>query len=233
MQKLPSIKIKYEDGRLIVIEKPSGLLSMSTDRRTQGRPETTAYSILTQMKGRVFIVHRLDRDTSGVMIFAKDEETKRRLQDNWDEAVEDRRYIAVVEGIPPQQEGTVTSWLSDNPKSFKVSSCPYDNGGQKAVTHYKVIDTVRGINMGRWQMSYSLVEFNLETGRKNQIRVHAAVLGTPIAGDKKYGAVSNPAGRLCLHARNIAFIHPFTGRTISVSSAVPAAFRNLGFGGSR
>lgn len=227
MQKFPQIKIKFEDERLIVIEKPSGLLSMSAGNRPQERPETTAYSLLTQMKGRIYIVHRLDRDTSGVMVFAKDEQTKRLLQDNWDEAVEDRRYIAVLEGIPPQQEGTVTSWLSDNPKSFKVSSCPYDNGGQKAVTHYKVLETVRGISCGRWQMSYSLVEFQLETGRKNQIRVHSELLGTPIAGDRKYGAVSNPAGRLCLHARNISFHHPFSGRLISISSPVPASFKNI------
>ncbi len=219
----PKIKIKFEDARLVVIEKPAGLLSMSAGR--SGEP--TAHSILARMYGRIFIVHRLDRDTSGVMVFAKDEEMKRMLQDNWDELVEERRYVAVVEGVPPQAEGTVTSWLKDNPKSMVVSSCPYDNGGQKAVTHYCVKDTVRGIRSGRWQLSYSLVEYELETGRKNQIRVHSAVLGNPVAGDRKYGAVSNPCGRLCLHARTLCFTHPVTGRKLSFSSAVPPQFKAL------
>lgn len=221
--RIPQIKVKYDDGRIVVIEKPAGLLSMSTGKSG----ETTAYSILSQIYGRIFIVHRLDRDTSGVMIFARDEQMKRMLQEGWDELVLERKYVAVLEGIPQQNEGCVTSWLRDNPKSMLVSSCPYDNGGQKAITHYQVKAGVRGVNAGKWQMSYSLVEFELETGRKNQIRVHSAVMGHPIAGDRKYGAVSNPLGRLCLHARNIVFKHPVSGRILSFSSSIPPKFKVL------
>ena len=220
---LPQLRVRYEDEHLVVVDKPSGLLSVSTG----ARGETTAHSILRAKYGQIFIVHRLDRDTSGVMVFARDEETKRLLQENWDESVVERKYTAVVEGIPEEQEGTVTSWLRDNPRSMVVSSCPYDNGGQKAVTHWKVLGTARGIREGRWQINCSLMEFELETGRKNQIRVHAAVMGHPVAGDRKYGARTNPAGRLALHAHTLKFRDPHTGKIMSFSSPVPAEFKRI------
>lgn len=217
MKKGPEIKIIYEDDDLLVVNKPSGLLTMATDRGG----DVTAYSILTDYvrrkspRARIFIVHRLDRDTSGLLIFAKNEDTKFALQDYWDEAVRERIYVAMTEGTPTPLEGTRTSWLKDNPKSFKVSSCPFDNGGQKATTHYKVLKS---------NSRYALVEFELETGRKNQIRVHAADLGHPIAGDRKYGAQSSPIGRLALHARSIKFKHPWSGEILSFDTGIPAKF---------
>ena len=183
------LDILYEDDCIIVADKPSGLLTMSTGKEG----EITAYSILTDYvrsarggrntrdKGRIFIVHRLDRDTSGVIVFAKDEQTKHALQDDWNETILERKYIAAVEGTLEYDEGTVASYLKDNPKSMKVSSSWTDNGGKYSVTHFKVL---------RSSGQYSLVEFELETGRKNQIRVHASVIGNPVAGDRKYGSAS-------------------------------------------
>lgn len=224
------VRIVYEDDWLIVAEKKSGLLTISTG----SAGETTAYSILTEhvrrqaarkagsraaaKKTGVYIVHRIDRDTSGLIIFAKDLQTRERLQENWNRSVISRKYVAVLEGSLPQEEGTWTSWLKENSKSLKVSSSPTDNGGKMAVTHYH--ELLRA-------PKYSLAEFELETGRKNQIRVHSADMGCPIAGDKKYGARSNPLGRLALHARSIAFIHPVTGRTVSFDTGIPRMFRRM------
>ena len=214
------LDILYEDDCIIVADKPSGLLTMSTGKEG----EITAYSILTDYvrsarggrntrdKGRIFIVHRLDRDTSGVIVFAKDEQTKHALQDDWNETILERKYIAAVEGTLEYDEGTVASYLKDNPKSMKVSSSWTDNGGKYSVTHFKVL---------RSSGQYSLVEFELETGRKNQIRVHASVIGNPVAGDRKYGAASNPFGRLALHAATLSFRHPHTGKILTFTSPVP------------
>ena len=214
------IRILYEDESLIAIDKPSGMPCISTGKDNV----LTAYSILaSHVKAedpgkRIFIVHRIDRDTSGVLLFAKDERSKRLLQDNWNEVVLERKYIAVTEGRPQQDSGTITSWLKENPKSLKVHSSPVDNGGKKAVTHYRVLKT---------SGAFSLVEFELETGRKNQIRVHASDTGFPIAGDRKYGSSWNPAGRLALHAATLVFTHPATGKTVTLSSPVPNEFTGL------
>ena len=220
------LDILYEDDCIIVADKPSGLLTMSTGKEG----EITAYSILTDYvrsarggrntrdKGRIFIVHRLDRDTSGVIVFAKDEQTKHALQDDWNETILERKYIAAVEGTLEYDEGTVASYLKDNPKSMKVSSSWTDNGGKYSVTHFKVL---------RSSGQYSLVEFELETGRKNQIRVHASVIGNPVAGDRKYGSVSNPLHRLCLHASTIAFHHPRTGQLLRFDTGIPKDFMRL------
>ena len=220
------LDILYEDDCIIVADKPSGLLTMSTGKEG----EITAYSILTDYvrsarggrntrdKGRIFIVHRLDRDTSGVIVFAKDEQTKHALQDDWNETILERKYIAAVEGTPEYDEGTVASYLKDNPKSMKVSSSWTDNGGKYSVTHFKVL---------RSSGQYSLVEFELETGRKNQIRVHASVIGNPVAGDRKYGSVSNPLHRLCLHASTLAFHHPRTGQLLRFDTGIPKDFMRL------
>ena len=168
------LKIVYEDAYIIVVEKMQGLLSVNTERQK----ERTAYTILNeyvQRSGRqfrVFIVHRLDRDTSGLMMFAKDEKTQRTLRDNWHDIVTDRRYVAVVEGSMEKDYDTVVSWLTD--KTLYVSSSEYDDGGSKSITHYKTIKRANG---------YSLLELDLETGRKNQIRVHMQDLGHPIIGD--------------------------------------------------
>lgn len=220
------LDILYEDDCIIVADKPSGLLTMSTGKEG----EITAYSILTDYvrsagggrntrdKGRIFIVHRLDRDTSGVIVFAKDEQTKHALQDDWNETILERKYIAAVEGTPEYDEGTVASYLKDNPKSMKVSSSWTDNGGKYSVTHFKVL---------RSSGQYSLVEFELETGRKNQIRVHASVIGNPVAGDRKYGSASNPLHRLCLHASTLAFHHPRTGQLLRFDTGIPKDFMRL------
>ncbi len=222
------VKLLYEDDYLMVIDKPSGLLTVSTGKEG----ETTAYSILTdyvrskggrgreyRRKDRIFIVHRIDRDTSGLLIFAKDPQTKYDLQDDWNDSIIERKYVAVVEGIPQKEEGTVISWLKDNPVTKFVTSSPTDNGGKKSITHYKVLDT--------YGTSYSLVEFELETGRKNQIRVHASIMGHPIAGDRKYGARSNPIARLALHAMTISFRHPVTGEPLKFNSGIPVAFKRI------
>lgn len=222
------LKIIFEDRWLIVVEKPSGLLSIST-----GRPgEETAYSMLTEYAGRVFIVHRLDRDTSGLLVFAKDSDTKEALQSNWNEAVQARKYTALLEGDIPDEEGWIETWLYENPKSMKVhcyALAPNDTpekpprkDWQFASSHCRSLK--RGMIDGA---TYTMVEFELETGRKNQIRVHSEWIGHPIAGDRKYGARSNPLGRLALHAHILSFIHPWTGQTLDFSSPLPRCFRKL------
>ena len=148
---------------------------------------------------RVFIVHRLDRDTSGVLLFAKDEETKRAYQDNWDALVRRRGYLAAVEGRPPREADTVRTLLREN-AAHKVYSVR--SGGKEAVTRYRVL---------RAGPRYALVEVELDTGRKNQIRAHMSELGCPVAGDRAYGAATDPLGRLCLHAHELALSDPFTG----------------------
>lgn len=213
------VKIVFEDDWLIVVDKRSGVLSMST-----GRPgETTAYSLLSDYVKRVygkdskiFIVHRIDRETSGLIIFSKDEKTKHALQENWNSSVLERKYCAILEGRPPENQGTVHSWLSENPKSLKVTSSPTDDGGKESVTHYRVLSHGK---------HYSLVEFELETGRKHQIRVHSALLGCPVTGDRRYGAADNPAGKIALHARSIVFRHPVTGKVMSFDTGLPNIFK--------
>lgn len=229
------LEVIYEDDWLIVVDKPAGMLSISAGRDG----DVTAYSILRDHFGRVFIVHRLDRDTSGLLVFAKDEETKFSLQENWTEAVLERKYIAILEGNISDEEGWIESWLYEHPKSMKVHSYPISSsdiqaaragsckkaqrlGWQFASTHCKTLQ--RGMIEGK---PYTKVEFELETGRKNQIRVHSEWIGHPIAGDKKYGALSNPIGRLALHAQTLSFIHPWTGKTLRFVSRPPRPFTAL------
>lgn len=213
------LKIVYEDAYLIVIDKRAGLLSIGTDRQK----ERTAHSILNEYvqryarERRIYIVHRLDKDTSGLMVFAKDEKTKFTLQDHWDEIVRDRRYVAVVSGDMEKDFGTVTSWLKDN-KVFVTYSSTFDNGGDKAVTHYKTIKRANG---------YSLIELDLETGRKNQIRVHMQDLKHPVVGDIKYGNGDDPLGRLGLHAFKLNFYHPVTGELLEFETPYPPSFKIL------
>lgn len=213
------VKIVYEDAYLIVIEKMQGLLSVNTERQK----ERTAYTILNEYvkrsgrQNRVYIVHRLDRDTSGLMMFAKDEKTQHTLRDNWHKIVFDRRYVAVVAGDMEQNAGTVRSWLTD--RKLYVYSSPTDDGGQEAITHYR---TIKRAN------NFSLLELNLETGRKNQIRVHMQDLGHPIVGDGRYGLEDlNPIGRLALHAFKLCFYHPVTGEEMEFETPYPADFKKL------
>lgn len=213
------LKIVYEDAYLIVIDKREGVLSIATERQK----ERTAYSILTEYvqrsarQHRIFIVHRLDKDTSGLMVFAKDEKTKRTLQDNWEHIVTDRRYVAVLSGELEKESGTVTSWLKDN-KVYVTYSSMSNNGGDKAITHYKTI---------KKNQHYTLVELELETGRKNQIRVHMQDLQHPVIGDVKYGNGDNPIGRLALHAFKLCFYHPVTKELLRFETPYPASFKQI------
>lgn len=210
------MKIVYEDEAIIVIDKPPGLLSIATD----DEKERTAYHLLTDhVKGRdprarVFIVHRLDRNTSGLMLFAKTPEVKNQLQQNWDEAVIERSYVALVEGQVKADEGTIDTWLKESKTMTMYVSRPGD--GVHAVTHYRVMER---------SPQLSLLEVRLETGRKNQIRVHMQSIGHSVVGDKRYGAVGNPLGRLGLHARVLSLHHPVTGQTLRFETAVPKDFR--------
>lgn len=213
------LKIVYEDAYLIVIEKMQGLLSVNTERQK----ERTAYTLLNEYvrrsgrQNRVYIVHRLDRDTSGLMMFAKDEKTQNTLRDNWHNIVFDRRYVAVVSGEMEKEAGCVSSWLTD--RKLYVHSSPTDDGGKEAITHYRTIKRANG---------YSLVELNLETGRKNQIRVHMQDLGHPIIGDGRYGMEdANPIRRLALHAFKLCFYHPVTKEKMNFETPYPADFKAL------
>lgn len=214
----PMLKILYEDPYLIVVEKKEGLLSVATERQK----ERTAQHILndyvkrTHRNNRVFVVHRLDRETSGVMMFAKDEKTQHNLRDNWHDIVFDRRYVAIVMGEMEKDGGTVQSWLTD--RKLYVSSSDYDNGGKLSVTHYRTIKRANG---------FSMIELQLETGRKNQIRVHMQVLGHPLVGDMRYGCEVDPLGRLALHAFKLCFYHPVTGEPMKFEVPYPAPFRSL------
>ena len=220
------MRIVYEDQWLIVVDKPSGLLTMSAGRAG----EETAYTMVTEYLGRTFIVHRLDRDTSGLLIFAKDQDTKLALQENWNDAVLERKYTAILEGHIDDEDGWIETWLYDNPKSMMVHCYALKAGDspekpprkdwQYASSHCRTLER-KAIN-GR---PYTKVEFELETGRKNQIRAHAGWIGHPIAGDSKYGAVTNPFGRLALHASALSFIHPWTGKTMKFTSVLPRRLR--------
>lgn len=209
------VKIVYEDRHIVVIEKNPGILSMATSHHAYCvKTVLDNYFHLSHQKCSAHVVHRLDRDTSGLMIYAKTISAEQTLEHNWHEIVTDRRYVALVSGRMEQQEGCVESWLKDN-KAFFTYSSPVDNGGKYAVTRYRVV---------RSSPLYSLVELRLETGRKNQIRVHMQDLGHPVCGDVKYGNGDNPAGRLALHAFRLHFYHPVTGELMKFETPVPSSF---------
>ncbi len=214
-----NLKIIYEDSDIIVINKPAGLLSMASDEEKI----FTAYHNLTDYvrkynpDNRIFIVHRLDRDTSGVMLFAKKEWAKHALQDAWKDILVDRAYIAIVQGRVKEEEGTVKSWLKET-KSRLMYSSAIKGDGQEAITHYRVLQSTS---------KYSLLEIRLETGRKNQIRVHMQDVGHSIIGDKKYGSTTNPIGRLGLHAHVLAFKHPVSGEIMRFETEIPKKFSSL------
>ncbi|MDD4801451.1 MAG: RluA family pseudouridine synthase [Syntrophomonas sp.] len=213
------LKIIYEDSEVIVIDKPAGLLSIASDREKH----YTAYHLLTDYvqlidsQNRIFIVHRLDRDTSGLMLFAKNEKIKHLLQDEWKDALVDRAYIAVVEGQVEKTTGTVKSWLKETKTKLMYSSTRIGDG-LEAITHYKVLQATK---------RFSLLEIRLQTGRKNQIRVHMKDIGHSIIGDKKYGAITNPIGRLGLHAHILAFKHPLSGELLRFETEIPKKFARL------
>ncbi|MEI9999909.1 MAG: RluA family pseudouridine synthase [Verrucomicrobiota bacterium] len=213
------IRIRHEDADLIVIDKPAGLLSIAS----AGETERTAYALLTahvrrgdpRGRERVWIVHRLDRETSGVMIFAKTEAAKTELQRGWDAA--EKKYFAVVEGAPPGESGTLVAWL-DESNPLKVYAAGEGPKTRRAVTHYRVAKRGRDV---------TLLEVTLETGRRHQIRVQLAGAGWPIAGDKKYGAQTNPIKRVALHASSLKFIHPATHKPMRFLSPLPGEMGRL------
>jgi 23S rRNA pseudouridine1911/1915/1917 synthase len=213
------LQIVCEDASLIVIEKPANLLSVGSDTER----EKTAHAFLMsyvkagqpQSRNRVWIVHRLDRETSGLMVFAKTETAKRELQANWKLA--DKRYLAVVEGCPPAAAGVLRTHL-DESRVFKVHAAAPSLRSRLAITHYQVI---------KQTAACTLIELKLETGRRNQIRVQLAEAGCPIIGDEKYGAMTNPAGRLGLHASSLQFPHPISGTLCQFESALPEQLARL------
>ena len=210
------VSILFEDNDIIIINKDSGLLTIASSKEK----EETAYRYLTSYvrekhsNNRIFIVHRLDKDTSGVMMFAKNEAAKKKLQNSWKNMVKERSYIALVEGRVTKKQDTIVSWLKET-KTHRMYSSKKANEGLKAVTHYKVLQS---------NNQYSLLEVRLDTGRKNQIRVHMHDIGHPIVGDKVYGAKTNPIGRLGLHAALLAFRHPTTNKIKSFQTKLPDSF---------
>ena len=216
-----TLDILFEDQWLVAIDKPSGLMSVAGNR--QG--VETAYSLVNDYivhkyhgRRKAHVLHRLDRDTSGVLVFAKDYQVKRALTDHWNENILERRYVAVLDGVPQQGKGRIESWLTENDRNFMVYSSLQDNGGEYAVTDYEVLKS---------NGTHSLVAFNLQTGRKNQIRVQSAThLGCPVSGDSKYGN-GKSAKRLCLHANGLTFIHPVTLRQIRITCGTPRFFNSL------
>ncbi|MBQ7421820.1 MAG: RluA family pseudouridine synthase [Prevotella sp.] len=212
------VKIVYEDRYLIVVEKNIGILSMAA-----GHSSLNVKSVLddyfrkTRQKCTAHVVHRLDRDTSGLMVYAKDMQTEQILEHEWHNIVYDRRYVAVVSGEMEDDEGTIANWLKDN-KAYVTYSSPVDNGGKYAVTHFHTLARTT---------EHSLVEYRLETGRKNQIRVHSADMGHPVCGDIKYGNGDDPLHRLCLHAYVLCFYHPVTHERMEFETLIPTQFRML------
>lgn len=212
------VKIVYEDQYIVVIEKNIGILSMAAGHSTLNvKTVLDDYFKRSRQKCTAHIVHRLDRDTSGLMIYAKDKQTEMLLEQDWHNIVFDRRYVAVVSGEMEQDEGTIANWLKDN-SAYITYSSPVDNGGKYAVTHFHVL---------KRSADYSLVEYKLETGRKNQIRVHTADMGHPVCGDVKYGNGDNPIGRLCLHAYVLSFYHPITHEPMDFETPIPPHFRHI------
>lgn len=215
---LVGLKIQYEDEDLIIVEKDAGLLSIASEKEKEF---TAHYQLMNYVRNkgpqhRVYVVHRLDKDTSGVMMFAKNERSKRVLQNAWRDMVKERSYYALVEGNVQKNKGTIKSWLRESKTKLVYSS--YTKGdGLTAITHYKKIQS---------NDDYSLLEVELETGRKNQIRVHMKDIGHPVVGDKKYGSTTQVIGRLGLHAKVLAFHHPRTKELMRFEAEVPDSFFN-------
>lgn len=219
---LESVAVIYEDRDLLAIEKESGLLSVPSENAAPHEDsayiQVMGYIQSVDTRGEVFSVHRLDRDTSGVMLFAKNKRVENILQERWSELVRKRSYKAVVEGGDfPEGKGTHTSYIKEL-DNYQVISSPEDNGGKFAETKY---EKIKSNNL------YSLVEAELVTGRRNQIRLHMKDMGHPVSGDIKYGAVSNPLNRLALHATSLEIIHPISQEELIFESKVPNSFINL------
>lgn len=220
----PKLRVVYEDEWLIVVEKKEGLLTVAT---YPGSTETTVFSILKQYvrrsnpRGGIYTVHRLDRETSGLLVFAKTKELQEYMREWWKQLVTKRTYVAVAEGLFEQSEGQIRTYLTEDKRNAVVYSSPVDDGGKLSITNYRVLQSAQRAD----SRAFSLVELNLETGRTNQIRVHLASIGHPVAGDRKYGSHQEPPiDRLALHARVLEFVHPVTEKTLHFETPIPNAF---------
>ena len=213
----PNVKILYEDDDLIAVEKPEGLLSVESDKEKEcAYAQVLKYLQSKDKASRPFILHRIDKETSGVLLFAKNIKLHSMLRMQWNELVQTREYVAVCEGAFEKKEDTVVSYLRENANNLVYST--QDPTGQKAITRYKVEKEGGG---------YSFVRVEIDTGRKNQIRVHMQLIGHPIVGDDKYGFTKNPLGRLGLHASCLTILHPITKELMTFRSSVPACFHKL------
>ena len=218
-KRISKLKILYEDDEIIAINKPNGLLTVADDNEK----ENTAYRLMMDYvrednpKNRIFVVHRLDKETSGVLIFVKNENLKELLQDRWNNLVKAREYVAICEGVFTKKEGTRISYLLATKTNLMYSS-HRPNDGKKAITHYQVISEIE---------DYSLLKVKIDTGRKNQIRVHMKDLGHNVVGDDKYGSLKNPINRLGLHARILEFDHPISDKHYKFIADVPKDFLDL------
>lgn len=211
------LRILYEDDRIIALDKPCGLPTIAPE----GSRARSLYDLVSahirrrNPKGRAALVHRLDRDTSGVIIFAKDARSKTALMSSWNESVSERGYLALVEGRPPAQEGVLDSWLAERDPYRVRQVPPGTRGALRAITRYRVMAEGAGL---------CLVELFLETGRRHQIRVQLAAIGCPVAGDERYGSRRNPIGRLALHASSIAIRGFSNGEVLRIPCPPPPGF---------
>ena len=216
---LDRIRIVFEDESVVVIDKPAGLLTMATETERMKTAYAALRAYLNNKKPpeKLFIVHRLDREASGLLVFAKTVEAKERLQDQFKDHSAGRRYVAVVEGRVKADDFTIRSYLAEN-AAFRVYSTANRKIGKLAVTHVHVL---------KRSPKTTVVEVRLETGRKHQIRVHLAEHGHPIVGDKAYGSAFNPLRRMALHAAHLDFKHPVTGKLMTFDSRYPNTFENV------
>ena len=217
--KKKKLDIIYEDKEFIVVNKPTKKLCVSTEKQKEHTlySEVSAYVKKQNPKNKIFIVHRLDKDTSGIVIFAKNEILKRKLQDNWDKFAKVREYVAVVDKVPKKKKDSLKNYLKES-KSLEVFVTDDEKHGKLAITDYEIIKKTR---------VYSMLKINIHTGRKNQIRVQLANIGNPIVGDKKYKSRNNPLGRLALHATKLEIVHPVTKKNMIFESKVPESFNKM------
>ncbi|NDW08378.1 RluA family pseudouridine synthase [Dysgonomonas sp. 520] len=218
-KQLDGVQVIFEDEYLLVVSKDARLLSIATDKEKL----ETAYGVVSRYlrtanpDARPYVLHRLDRDVSGLMIYAKTPFIQEKIQKNWNDIILAQKYVAVVEGRPSPTEGTIETWLTED-KNYVMHSSDRDNGGQKAITHYNTLKSVR---------RFAMLEIVTETARKNQIRVHMKHIGHSIVGDKKYGASINPIKRMALHAHELVIKHPATNETIVLKSPIPQLMQKL------